>query len=338
MPARYSDINASAQDFVVRKRLPTWQLLVIMFMVALFSSLFLSQVMSDVVIFGFVLFLLLGGFGTYLVLVLQRSQDLVLTTEFQNALFASALGFSNKFCLIIKNDGTIAYLDRSFQDMFPTFTREPRRAIDVLLEYGKVEKEQRRSVFSAIERGTYDRVIFEISDAKNVVHKIVMSIEPISRPQGYILLRGREFVEQRGTAQAPAGTAEKTPLLSKSSISLFSHFIDSMGLGMYMATPLGVITYANPVLERGLGFDEGELVSRGLSVRDIISPTMPERTALIEPRNFEGDTVLQRKIGGHIKSFICQKAIKDDKDALVGYTAIVHHVGDAATDSPKKTW
>ena len=46
----------------------------------------------------------------YAEIQLQRSRDMVLSTEFQNALFASALGINNKFCLIIKRDGNIHML------------------------------------------------------------------------------------------------------------------------------------------------------------------------------------------------------------------------------------
>ncbi|MEQ1790645.1 MAG: PAS domain-containing protein, partial [Rickettsiales bacterium] len=257
-PAHISQTVDNRQDFVVRKRRPLWQTFFIMLASVLPVSIFLSVFIRDTIFFSQALLVILVSLGTYVFLVVQRSRDLVLATEFQNALLSSALGHSNKFCLIIKDDSTISYIDPSLQKMFPNFYKEPRRAIDVLLEQGQVSKEDRTIVFAAIERRVRSKVIFDIVDTQKKNYRIMMSIEPIVRPKGFMLLRGREFVEKRVLGpQSPENN--KLPIFNETNISMFSYITDSMDIGAYMIDLLGKITYANLTLEQWLDFDEKEL-------------------------------------------------------------------------------
>ena len=102
-------------DFVVRKQKPyLWQILALFCIVLLLCLVVTVFSFTKVPLIVF-LFLLLAPLGGYMIVLLQRTRDLVLATEFQNALFASALDYNRTFCLIIKNDGNIMYMDRSFQ-------------------------------------------------------------------------------------------------------------------------------------------------------------------------------------------------------------------------------
>jgi PAS domain-containing protein len=335
MTVRFTDILSSGndtpnvnnrQDFVVRTRRPLWQTLFMMFASVLPISVILSIFVKDTIVFAEVLLIILVSLGTYVVLVVQRCRDLVLATEFQNALFSSALGHSNKFCLIIKDDNTVSYIDHSLQEMFPNFYKEPRRAIDVLLEQGQVSKEDRKMVFSAIERRVRGKVIFDIIDSKKKSHRIMMSIEPITRPRGFMLLRGREFVEKRVLGPQIAEN-HKLPIFNETNISMFSYIMDSMDIGAYMIDLFGKITYANLTLEQWLDFDEEELITNGLSLKDIISQTSLE-TYVEDLKNYEGEVLLQRKIGGYIKASINQKAMYDEQGTIIGYSTLVRQLKD----------
>ncbi|MDE3016884.1 MAG: PAS domain-containing protein [Pseudomonadota bacterium] len=334
---RYSDmdINASgARDFVMRKRRPTVPQLLMVFTMALVVSISLTVAVMDKIMLGVLLVILFGSIGWYVIVQLQRSRDIVLTTEFQNALFASALGINNKFCIIIKRDGNIVYLDRSFQDMFPDFIKLARRTVDILLEYGRVSREHSDKIYRAIEHGVYDKVIFDIRTAGGEFHKIVMSIEPIMRPSGFILLRGREFVQHRTDVGLEASTP---PVISKSTIALFSHVMDSMNMGIYMAGPAGNIIYANPVLEQWLGYGDGEIAARSLSLQDIVQ-TSGDRAGTIEPGDYEGNVAMQKKPGGTVTTFVNQKIMRDEQGKIMGCTALVHNITRPATDAKAKLW
>lgn len=338
MPIRYNDLDkqtSGVQDFVLRKRTPTIAQLAALFIGALVVGVCVAITVTEPLALIAIIVIMLGAVGWYAIVQIQRNRDLVLTTEFQNALFASALGINNKFCLIIKRDGNIIYLDRAFQDMFPGFVNTSRRTIDVLLDHAKVSQEDSAKIFTAVERGIYDKVVFNVRDANGLFHRIIMSIEPILRPSGFILLRGREYIEHRSDGVlADAGSAVP---VNKPTITLFSHVIDNMNMGVYMASPAGHIIYASPLLEEWLGFKDGEIVASNLLLQDIVY-TGAHRSAAIEPVNYEGNATLQKKDGGMIKVFINQKTISDEQGKVLGCTAIVHNVGDAAIDVKKKLW
>ncbi len=334
MTVRFADILLSdakaptvtdRQDFVVRKRRPVWQVLAFMFTSVLVSMVILGMLIKDITVFVEVIFFILVVLGTYIVYIIQQSRDLVLATEFQNSLFSSALSHSNKFCIIIKNDNSIAYIDHSLQEMFPNFYKEPRRDIDVLFEMGRVSLEDRKTVFAALERRVRDKVIFDITDYKKQSRRIIMSIEPISRPKGFMLMRGHEFVEKR--VLGPQIDNSKLPLFDKNNLNLFSYVMDSMDIGTYMVDLFGRITYANLTLEQWLDFEENELAASDLSLRDIISQIGLD-IAVSDIKNFEGDITLQRKIGGHMKAKLTQKAMYDEQGAVTGYAGLIYPMKD----------
>lgn len=335
MPMRYTDMDLSvngASDFVVRKRQPTMSQVVSLIFIVFCISITVVVFVADKYLLTAMLLVILGIVGWYIVIQVQRNHDLLLATEFQNALFAAALGLNNKFCIIIRRDGTIVYLDRSFQDIFPDFLRQPRRTLDVLLEQGNVSTEEIEKIYSAIGRGVYEKVIYNIRGANKRYFKIVMSIEPIMRPSGFIMLRGREFVESRSISEQNPSN----PLISNSTITLFSHVMDTMNMGIYMTDPLGNIIYANPVLEGWLGYDTGEIVSSSLAIGNI----MPHGhdTIRAEPQNIEGEILLAKKTGGHMKAFMNQKVIRDNHEKVMGCTAIVHNFSEHDREIKNKQW
>ena len=336
MNARYTDADMTqngAMDFVIRKRHPS-----IAYMLAIFTALIIIAfsivlMLSDKTLLLLFLIITTLCAAWYVVFQLQRNHDLLLATEFQNALFSSALGLNNKFCMIMKRDGNIVYLDRSFQNMFPDFLKQSRRTLDTLLEIGSVSREESDKVYAAIGRGVFEKVIFSIKGSGNEMHKIVMSVEPILRPSGFVLLRGREFVEARSRTEAQ----ESDSPINKSNITLFSHIMDSMDMGIYMTGPDGIFVYVNHVLEEWLGFKEGEVSSTNLALNDVIHHNN-KNTGRIIPDNFEGELTLQKKNGAFMKVFVNQKTIKDESGKLLGCTAVVHNFAENTQEIKKKLW
>ncbi|MDX1975846.1 MAG: PAS domain-containing protein [Rickettsiales bacterium] len=337
MTIRYTDIDptiSGTHDFVIRKRSPTMSHIALVFLALLLIAVAVSIGVDNKPLFIVFMYLVFGVVGWFVLVQTQKNRDLLLATEFQNALFASALGLNNKFCLIIRRDGNIVYLDRSFQDMFPDFIRQSRRSIDVLLELGAVSREESNKIYSAIERGVYEKVVFHIRGKSNAMHHIIMSIEPILRPSGFILLRGREFIENRTASE---DFKDSSPLLSKSTITLFSYVMDKMNMGVYMTGPDGMIIYVNPVIEQWLEYKENEIASLNLTLQDIVSNDS-KRTDKIDPGDFEGEVMLLKKSGGQMKAFVNQKVIYDDNKKLIGCTALVHSLTEETSSHKKKLW
>lgn len=336
MQARYTDVDNSkngALDFVLRKRKPSVAYILSLFVIVLAMLLSVTMLTADRIMLITLVIVTVIATGWYMFLQLQRTHDLLLASEFQNALFASALGINNKFCMIMKHDGNIVYLDRSFQSMFPDFLKQSRRTLDILLEIGAVSRNDIEKIYAAVGRGIFEKVIFNIKGSNNDIHKIVMSVEPILRPSGFVLLRGREFVESRASTTAKQSNSP----INRSTITLFSHVLDSMDIGVYMTDPTGVFVYINTILEEWLGFTEGEVSSNNLALNDVIYHNS-KSTGNIVPDNFEGELMLQKKNGGFMKVFVNQKIIKDDSGKLLGCTAIVHNYAENSTELKKKLW
>lgn len=334
---RYSDMSlaeSGAYDFVSRQRSPSAAQIAIVFLSIFIVCASIVISIGNPTSLIAILFIVLGVAGWYLVYQLIRSRDIVLATEFQNALFASALGLNNKFNLIIKRDGTIIYLDRSFQVMFPDFLKQSVRNLDVLFKAAKVKRGDAEKVFASIDKGEYGKVVLDIVDASGKMHVIILSVEPILRPPGFIMLRGREYVAERSN-KLGTEIASHNPLFSTSSITLFSPVIESMKMGIYITSPEGQVVYCNHLLEQWLQYDDGEIAARGLNLARIFPPARNESFGA-KPVDFEGTTQIEKKVGGFLTAFLNQKVIYNDEGKPIGCTAIVHLYDDGGSPLSKK--
>lgn len=340
MAVRYTDMGIDAigaRDFVARQRTPTIAQIAIIILSAFLIGVSVVVSIHNKLMLITTLFALFAIMGWYIIYHLMRSRDMMLATEFQNALFASAMGLHNKFCIIIKRDGAIIYLDRAFQGFFPEFLNSSSRSVDALLRHGKASKQDSERVLAAIDRGTYDKVIFDLTDTQGLVHRIVLSVEPITRPAGFVMLRGREFVEDRSSRDTSAVGGSSASLFSRSSVTLFSHIMESMKMGVYISSPTGSIVYCNPILEEWLSYNEGEVVTRNLTTSHLI-PIGRNDNMSAEPVDFEGSVQMEKKIGGFVKAFLNQKIIYNDAGKIMGCTAVVHLFTDEADSSKKKSF
>ena len=334
MAIRYSDMGLDAigaRDFVVRQRTPTIPQLGIIVFSAFLIGVSIVFSVANIPMLIATLFALFTILGWYVIVQLMRARDMLLVTEFQNALFASAMGLHNKFCLIIKRDGSIVYIDRLFQELFPDFAKYSIRSVDTLMKQGRVGRADSDRIAAAIDKGTYEKVIFDLTDAQGILHHVILSVEPIMRPAGFTMLRGREFVEDRSIQAAT--TSSGAALFSKSSVTLFSHVMESLKMGVYISSPTGSIIYCNHLLEEWLGYGEGEISARNLSIHNIV-PIARNVGMSQEPIDFEGTALLERKVGGFIKAFLNQRIIYSDSGQLMGCTAVVHLYHDDAEAKP----
>ncbi|NBX04157.1 MAG: hypothetical protein EBR02_08915 [Alphaproteobacteria bacterium] len=322
MPSEGELRSATAPDFISRRRIPGAFMFASIFFATLIVVALLVFVIKNLLLLVFLITVIIGVAAWYATFTLQRQQDLLLATEFQNALFSSAIGISHKFCLIIKQDGVITYLDRPFQDMFPAFMQQPQRTLDALLDQAKVAREEREEILTAVESGGFSRIICVMRTSGDGYYKLVLSVEPIVRPHGFILLRGREFVENRSSDNAP-GVFQKFDQLNRSFISLFSQVVSTMNMGVMMTGPAGNILYANTVIERWLGFADGEIVSCGFNLSNIIQLDRDAKD-YVELMDREVPVQMQMKHGGIVRMFLSQRVIHDDQNKLLGCVALLH--------------
>jgi len=335
MPIRYSDINAKKMppsDFVIRHYPLTIQQLLAIFLTFLLVILSIVTITIDKISLAILLFLALGSLGWYVIVLIQRSRDLVMATEFQNSLFASALHFNNKFCLIIRREGNIVYMDNAFRKMFPDLLKETHLSVANLLRHGRVDPLEAEQIYAAIERGVHDKIIFTIQGSDSRTHKLVMAVEPIVRPSGFILLRSREYVEQRINRHSEFKVAPPS-LLNKANLTLFAYIMDKMNTGVYVVDVAGTIIYVNPALEQSLGYQEGEMAAGRFLLRDILNTTSTTGPSITISEEFEGEIILRKKEGGVLRTFVNQRVLHTENHNFLGCVALIsdpiHEDGDA---------
>ncbi len=341
MAIRYSDFskrNEKTADFVSRKYNPSLVKLVALFFLALACGIVITGFLLPPFYFVVMLTVVMGGLGTYVIVEIQRTRDLVVATEYQNAMFASALGYNSRFTMIIKREGTIIYMDNGLQKLFPDLMKERQFSMSNLLKMAKVGATEREKILDVVQRGNPDKMMFDMRAGDGRIHPIVLSVQPIMRPSGFLLLRGRDYVEDRNGAPIPkTSQAPMTnPLLSKSSIAMFAHIMDRMGMGLYMIDMGGNILYVNPVLEQWLSFGQGEITSGKFTMRDVVHGVSVEDA--LNPGDFEGENSLLKKEGGLIKAYINQKIIYGDNNKPLGCVALITNMIETDSESKKKLW
>ena len=343
MPIRYSDFTTTYEktaDFVNRKQKPG--------LMKIGGLFFLALACLGVAVFFLppfyavaLLLVIVSAMGAYAITEIQRIRDMVVAAEYQNAMFASALGQNSRFCMIVKREGTIVYMDSGLQKMFPELVKERQFLLINLLKTAKGAADDREKVLEAVQRNVIDKsvekILLGMRAGDGLIYPVLLSVQQITRPSGYVLLRGWDYVEDRnGVANAKTQAPIANPLLSKSSIAMFAHIMDRMGMGLYMIDMSGNMLYANPVLEHWLSFNEGDITAGKFTMRDVVHGLQVEDT--LNPGDFEGEHSLLKKEGGIIKAYINQKTIYGDNNKPLGCVALITNMVESDAELKKKLW
>lgn len=112
--------------------------------------------------------------------------------EFMNALFSSAIGNGYQFACIVKKSGEIVFYNRPFQTVFPAYTAQDTRTLKALLELYNIpdgDRETMRKFMSDNMGGSIATTIH--AKAQTEKTSITFNLDPIERPTGFFLLRGK---------------------------------------------------------------------------------------------------------------------------------------------------
>lgn len=111
--------------------------------------------------------------------------------EFMNALFSSALSKGYQFCFITKSTGEIVFYNRPFQSIFGAYIEQQSRMIDTLMELSRVPAEDREAIKTSISGLTETSVTTSVQTADGATRPMTFYFDPIERPTGFILVRGK---------------------------------------------------------------------------------------------------------------------------------------------------
>lgn len=257
MVTRFTDEKiqaASNNDFIVRQRVPMVIQISLVF-VAVFAIVFFlaltQQTNASPGLFGTLLAFLIGGLGWFTVTLVQRNRDLVLATEFQNAMLASAAQLSTRFCLITRRDGTIVYIDTGFQKVFPQFMQSDSRSVDSMMLAAGVPEAILRQISSILGGEASGRFMVPFKSHTGEPMPMVVTIDLLPRPQGFYLFRGRDYIEKRADK---SDDSDAQAHLS----NLLRHAVQDITAPMIITDNEGRVLFFSQAITKLLGYRDDE--------------------------------------------------------------------------------
>lgn len=250
---------------------------------------------------------------------IQRNIDVLTETEFQNALFSSSIARHCDFCLIVRYDGHFAYADRGFARVFPGFTIRDR-SLQNLLEASGVARSDAERLYDAIKCRRRDWFMFTLTDTTGKTRQMILNLYPLPRPDGYFLIQGREMLERRGGAardEKPAKT------IAGPTFRYMLYLFNEMPMGAYALSPGGDVRVANRVLERWLGYADGEIMDKELTFEDLQYKTDNEETPDLLMKEYIGPISLARKNGSLFKAKLEQHLVQDENGSTLAVIGVL---------------
>lgn len=126
----------------------------------------------------------------YIVFLKQQNLDLVTQTEFQNLLFSQAAAIGSIFCVFVKRDGEIVYVNRGLSHLLGDGTQRNFSHLASLLEELALPKPTNEAIQDAVF--TLDCVSLPIAISRHSGEAVSLTLEiaPLARPSGYVVLKG----------------------------------------------------------------------------------------------------------------------------------------------------
>jgi PAS domain S-box-containing protein len=263
-----SETDAQTADFVPRERSRDIWRVIFGFALALLLMLFLNFMPNTVggaTEASLISLIGISALCFYIVYQKQQNLDLVMATEFQNLLFAQAAAQGSDFCLFVKRDGVIVYANDGLRRLFPNIAYGDANALSALFDSSEMNIVDRDRVMSAIYANERERLIFPMRDASGSHKEYILIIDPLSRPPGYIVIRGREYFNKR------VGSESFPEVLRTTSPESLEHLLSYTPAPLFVTDEYGNIAYSTPALESLLGYGAGEIAASKMRIHHLVS-------------------------------------------------------------------
>jgi PAS domain S-box-containing protein len=309
-----SSFSSSQLDFVPRDRRRHGSRIIVAFIfIVLFICLFgLLPDLASALQGHLILAIGVALLAIYVVMQSQRMLDLAMSAEYQNLLFAQALSLGTSFCLFARRDGTIVYANDGVRALFGNAASESQ-ALETVFKSGGVATTDRERIMGAIYSNAGERLVFPITSASGQQKNYVLTVEPLTRPSGFVMIRGREYRGER------AGTQVMPNMLRTTSADKLDHMLSATPIGHYATDAFGRFEYVNQAFEQVLGYSPGEVISSRLSLSRVLY-RLNDRAVSGDYSigDFSGDAVVQGKSGTTSNCMLYQTVIRDDAGKAIG--------------------
>ena len=307
--------NPGQLDFVPRERRGQGQRIVVAFAVTMALIFVLSYSTGA---FGPIISLLVvAALCVYIVVGNQKNLDLLMSTEYQNLLYAQAVSLGSEFSIFVRRNGTIVYADRGLRDVLGQSYGEAQ-ALESIFERASVSKTDRERLMGSIYNNMADRLIFPIRNVSGESVNYILTVEPIPRPAGFVLLRGREYRDERSGAQV------LPDMLRATSADKLDHLLGKTPVAHYATDAFGRFEYVNSAFEAALGFRSGEVISERTVLQAVVyqfgTDAIGDDYTLAD---FHGEAVLRNTENQLIDCLLFQKVIRDESGKTIGATGSI---------------
>jgi PAS domain-containing protein len=310
---RYADIssiNPSTPDFVRRKRhgsvlyafLFYLSLLIILLGYGFYQNYHSKDVILIILITVGISILILHALYT-----IQKSLDMIMAVEFQNALFTSALNIRMDFTIIMQRNGSIVYVDRGFRDMFPQVRAIDDRVLDYLVTNLRLDERSKEKFFMALRNYDYEQLVAEIFRADGQFDRYMLYLSPIPRPQGYFMIQARRYVDSRNAIDV---NVEPIPQIIPNMHHTYS-LLDALPDPAYLLSESGALKTCNQLFVEMLGFPTRKALLE--SIRDL--GTIIRQSGLLirsnAPIPFQGNAEISSQSGDVFSVYLQQNIIRE---------------------------
>lgn len=254
----------------------------------------------------------------YVIYRKQQSLDLVMATEFQNMLFSQAAALGSTFCIFVKRDGTIVYANDGLTKLFPHYAYADSEALEAIFDQGGVRKPDRERIMGSIYASQHDRVLFPIRMPTGETKDFILTIEPLTRPGGFMVIRGRPYRDQR------TGMQLLPDVLRSTSADKLDHLLATTAVAHFVTDGFGSLEYANPALELMLGYEQGELTGGKVALRQLVYQLGNQRTGEdYTLADYVGEATLRKKQGALVTVVLQQSVLRDAQGKVSGATGSI---------------
>jgi PAS domain S-box-containing protein len=314
--SKMDSIRADQMDFVPRERQTLTRTLVLAFALAaatIFIAAYTPVLGANAIYAPLIAILLVALLGLYAVYHAQRATDLVMAAEYQTMLFTQAFSLGSSFGMIVRRDGTIIYASDGVKNVFPHFDYAQSQVLEGIFEQGTVRKIDRDRIMNAIHSKSNERLVFSVMGQYTEKKDYIMTVEPLPRPSGFCMLRGREYLGQR------SGLTLLPDSLHSTSIEKVEALLSTTQAALYATDAYGKFEYVNPAFEQLFGYAAGEIIESKLSLHHLFfsfgAATVTEEYGI---SNYSGSTTIIRNHGVYHQAVVNQNALRDPTGKVTG--------------------
>lgn len=279
---RYAESQAKKPiDISPRRRFPTLIQFSGAFLLLYLLLIGYFAISSEFMGFAIWAVIVIGGLSVFVMYTVHYNRDLLLATEFQNAVFANALATNYLFSIIARRDGSIIFADTGMKTHFPEYSRLRHTSLQDFFALADVSEEHSQAVVESLNSDQRESILFSarmvMDEGKDVASgairkDLVFTIDPIARPGNFLLLRARSYSDRRAVRSATSLMAEtKMNVVEFEALSKLKGLFHALPLGVLYVDAHGVLQFVNHTVEKWLGYHQGYFAEQqDVSIADVL--------------------------------------------------------------------